>query len=145
MKVKDVTTGRGTDQVRRRRDSPGRGAEFADELRDALFATEPGAAVESAPVAAADSLISVQESPDAVSGQRRKLARQYGDFLLDRLDELKLALLAGSIPKERLAGLAQAIRQKRQRSDDPRLNEILDEIELRVEVEIAKLTRPLGS
>ena len=39
----------------------------------------------------------------------------------------------------------QAIRQRRQRSDDPQLNEIMDEIELRAEVEIAKLTRPVGS
>jgi hypothetical protein len=37
--------------------------------------------------------------------------------------------------------LAQRLRQKRQQSDDPKLNAIIDEIELRAEVEIAKLTR----
>ncbi|MAF94951.1 MAG: hypothetical protein CMM60_04265 [Rhodospirillaceae bacterium] len=37
--------------------------------------------------------------------------------------------------------LARKLRQKRQDSDDPRLNEIIDEIELRAEVEVAKPTR----
>lgn len=144
MKVKEVGTGRSAESAKRRKDA-GRGAEFAEELKGALAAFEVGAVVESAPMAAADALISVQETPDAVSSQKRKATRQYGQFLLDHLDKIRLGLLAGAIPKEQLAGLAQAIRQQRQRSDDPRLNEILDEIELRAEVEIAKLTRPIGS
>ncbi len=144
MKVKDIGAGRPAESVRRRKDA-GRGSEFARELEGAMAATESGAAVEIPPVTAADSLLSVQETPDAGSGQKRKATRQYGQFLLDQLDSLRLGLLAGAIPKDRLAGLAQAIRQQRQRSDDPRLNEILDEIELRAEVEIAKLTRPVGS
>jgi len=37
--------------------------------------------------------------------------------------------------------LAQSMRQQRRQSDDPQLNQIIDEIELRAEVEIAKLTR----
>lgn len=144
MKVKEVGPGRTTDSIRRRKEA-GKGGEFAAELKDAMAATEPGAAVESPPVTAADSLLAVQEVPDAASGQKRRETRQYGQFLLDRLDDVQLALLTGSMPKDRLAELAQAIRRKRRRSDDPRLNEILDEIELRAEVEIAKLTRPVGS
>ena len=144
MKVKEVGTGRPAESARRRKDA-GRGSEFADELKGAMAAFEPGAVVESPPVASADALLSVQETPDGASGQKRKATRQYGQFLLEQLDNIRLGLLAGAIPKDRLAGLAQAIRQQRQRSDDPRLNEILDEIELRAEVEIAKLTRPVGS
>ena len=63
--------------------------------------------------------------------------------MLDSLDDLRLAILAGAISKEKLAELAQKLRQKRQNSDDPRLNEIIEEIELRCEVEVAKLTRDL--
>ncbi len=41
----------------------------------------------------------------------------------------------------KLVDIAQMMRTQRQTTDDPRLNEIIDEIELRAEVEIAKLTR----
>ncbi|MBM3655133.1 MAG: flagellar assembly protein FliX [Alphaproteobacteria bacterium] len=144
MKVGGISNGKAVDSARRRKEA-GRGAEFAEHLKEAMAATEPGAAVETAPPASIEQLLAIQEAPATVSREGRKSARQYGHFLLDRLEDIRLALLAGAIPKDQLARLAQTVRQRRERSDDPRLNEILDEIELRVEVEIAKLTRPVGS
>ena len=64
-----------------------------------------------------------------------------GEDLLDRLDELRLGILTGRFPKEKLAELAQRLRQKREQGVDPALDAILAEIELRAEVEIAKYTR----
>ena len=144
MKIGGVGNGKAADPARRRKDA-GRGSEFAERRKDAVAATEPGAAVETAPPAFIEQLLSIQEAPAAISGEGRKAARQYGQFLLERLDEIRLALLDGRIPKNQLARLAQTVRQRRQRSDDSRLNEILEEIDLRAEVEIAKLTRPVGS
>ena len=68
---------------------------------------------------------------------------QYGDDLLNRLDDLRLAILDGVLSKDKLTELAHNLRQKRQNSDDPKLNEIINEIELRAEVEVEKLTRNL--
>ncbi len=144
MKIRGIGDGKAIEPARRRKE-PGQGAEFAEHLKEAFEATEPGAAVETTPPAFVEQLLAIQETPATVSQEGRKSARQYGQFLLDRLDEIRLAFLEGSIPKDQLARLAQTVRQRRQRSDDPRLNEILDEIELRAEVEIAKLTRPVGS
>lgn len=142
MKVSNLGPSRGTDPTRRKKDSAGRGAEFADALKDATGATESGAVVGAAPVAATDSLLAIQEAGD--DGQRRAgvLARRYGDEMLAKLDEIRLGLIEGAIPKERLTQLAQSMRQRRQTCADPRLNEIISEIELRAEVEIAKLSRP---
>ena len=61
--------------------------------------------------------------------------------MLDQLEDLRRDLLLGAIEKEKLSSLAQRMRAHRRQTDDPRLNEIIDEIELRAEVEIAKLTR----
>jgi hypothetical protein len=88
-----------------------------------MAATEPGAAVETSPPAFVEQLLAIQEAPATVSREGRKSARQYGQFLLDRLEDIRLGLLAGAIPKDQLARLAQAVRQRRQRSDDPLLNE----------------------
>jgi len=68
---------------------------------------------------------------------------QYGDDLLNRLDDLRLAILDGVLSKDKLTELAHNLRQKSQNSDDPKLNEIINEIELRAEVEVEKLTRNL--
>ena len=82
-------------------------------------------------------LLTVQEVPDQLG--RRRRAVQRGDALLDRLDELRLGLLAGRLPRHRLDELAQLARTARETVDDPRLALVLDEIDLRVAVELAKL------
>lgn len=97
-------------------------------------------AAEPSKVTAVDTVIAVQETNDATEERSRGLDRMYGEGVLDRLDDIRHGLLAGGVPKDKLAGLAQSMRAKRRQSEDPRLNQILDEIELRAEVEIAKLT-----
>ena len=96
-------------------------------------------------VGAVDSILAVQEVPTSTDGRSKGLMFQYGEDILGRLDELRLAILGGVLSKDKLAELAQALRQKRKLSDDPKLNEIIEEIELRAEVEVAKLTRDLQS
>jgi len=74
----------------------------------------------------------------------RQRAIQRGDAMLDELEELRLGLLLGSIPKARLEQLAQMVRARREQLDDPKLIAILDDIELRAAVELAKLSGPNG-
>jgi hypothetical protein len=86
---------------------------------------------------AVEGLLSLQEVADGLGGRRRAVAR--GEKLLDALDELRHALLAGILPRARLAALAQLAGEAAPRVDDPRLAEILADIELRAAVELAKL------
>ena len=90
-----------------------------------------------APTGLVDALLAAQELPDALS-ERRK-ARARGETILQRLDAIRLGLLAGSIPASQLNELARVVRDHREQVMDPQLREILDEIELRAEVELAKL------
>lgn len=128
----------------KKKQSTAKAGEFAEQVRGVVSAGGPDGAeaVEStAPVGAMESILAVQEVPDATDGRSKGILLRYGDKLLDYLDEIRLAILSGAISKQRLAALAQMLREKRQTCEDPRLNEILDEIELRAEVEIAKLIR----
>ena len=133
--VKDVGTTR-----KKGADSPS-GDAFSLSLKSVQGETSAAPTVESGLVGNVDALFSVQEVPDAVDQRSRKLAITYGEDLLERLDVLKSGVLNGSMPKEKLTDLAQHLRQKRHSSDDDQLNEIISEIELRAEVEIAKLSR----
>lgn len=99
------------------------------------------AARTAAPVAAGslDGLLAVQAEED--SGQRKRRQARRGHDLLDGLDALKAALLAGRVDAGRLAQLAEALSSRRESTDDPRLDEVLAHIELRAAVELAKLGR----
>lgn len=107
----------------------------------------PAAAVTArtaAPIAASalgslDALMALQGTPDAL--ERRRRARRRADALLDVLDEVRIGLLDGRMPAAALSRLSQTLAQKRESSDDPALDALLDEIEVRAEVERAKLER----
>ena len=76
--------------------------------------------------------------PDFKERQRRA---QRGADILDRLEDVRRGLLMGAVPKDKLAELARTMREKRERGADPIISRLLDEIELRAEVELAKLGR----
>ncbi|WP_193179963.1 flagellar assembly protein FliX [Nisaea sediminum] len=86
-----------------------------------------------------DGLLAVQEA-DADGRRGAKQGQAQGEDLLARLERLRDGLLLGAIPESELRGLALTIKQTKERTfTDPRLGEILDEIELRARVELAKL------
>lgn len=86
-------------------------------------------------------LLAVQETDETLERRARSRAKQRGDTILDQLEEIRIGLLLGTIPVAKLEQLAQLIRAKREQFDDPKLQGILDEIELRAAVELAKLSR----
>ena len=77
----------------------------------------------------------IEEDSPQSKGRRR------AEEILDRLDEIRQGLLAGSIPAAGLDRLVTVIRTQKAGVSDPRLAEILDEIDLRAQVELAKLDR----
>jgi hypothetical protein len=83
-------------------------------------------------------LLALQVVGDPLLSRRR--AVQGGRDLLDSLDDIKVALLEGRVPLERLEWLATMVGE-RARSGDERLDALLDDIELRARVELAKLGR----
>jgi hypothetical protein len=121
--------------------SPGQ-SDFAKSLREDQGHAGAGAIGSPAGLGGLAAVLAVQETPDQLLKRSRQRARERGEDVLDQLDDIRLGLLTGAIPVARLERLAQLIRAKREQVDDPRLDQILDEIELRAAVELAKLSRP---
>lgn len=71
--------------------------------------------------------------------ERRKRAVGRAGRILDVLDDIKLALIDGELSAASLDRLVRAVREERQNTDDGRLEGVLDDIETRAAVEIAKL------
>jgi class II flagellar assembly regulator FliX len=98
-------------------------------------ATRPAAAPKAA--ANIDALLALQgieEDP----AERRKRSVQRGKGALDVLDDLKLGLLSGNFDASTVSRLRDAAANLKASSGDPGLDAVLSEIELRVEVELAK-------
>lgn len=113
----------------------------ADEAGPAEAVDQAGAVVGIGGILAAQSV-----DPDGAPGHKERQRRaQRGNEMLDRLEEIRAGLLAGVIPKARLQELAQIVREKRERGADPVISRLLDEIELRAEVELAKLSRRISA
>lgn len=118
----------------RRADRPGTGgAEFAKHLDQTASAAQVSGA---RPMSGIDSILALQEVDEVA--ERRARAKRRGNLLLDKLEELKLALLGGTISREALVELALLTRGRREDSGDPELQAVLDEIEVRAAVELAK-------
>jgi hypothetical protein len=70
--------------------------------------------------------------------ERRKRSVQRGKGALDVLDDLKIGLLVGNFDPSTVTRLRAAAADLKSSSGDPGLDSVLSEIELRVEVELAK-------
>jgi hypothetical protein len=115
--------------------SSGEGFSLSDaEASTGAARTAPLA--DSAPVSSLDALIALQEYPTGTEKRRRAVKRASG--LLDKLDQVKLAMLEGGSGAEALAALAAAVKEAREDTADPRLEAVLNEIETRAAVELAK-------
>jgi hypothetical protein len=110
------------------------GQRFA--VMDNAAGTASGVA-SAAPLATMDAILALQGEGDA--GERKRRSVQRGHELLDALDRLKAALLSGRVATADLQAIAARLAERRSASGDPRLDEILSHIELRAQVEMAKL------
>jgi hypothetical protein len=90
-------------------------------------------------LAAVDALLALQETAgaeDSTSAPRRAMAR--GEQMLDILDDIKLSILSGQLPRTKLSRLLNVVEGQQAQVRDPALADILDHIELRARVELAK-------
>ena len=83
-----------------------------------------------------DALLALQGVEDPV--ERRKRSVQRGKGALDVLDDLKIGLLSGNLDAATVSRLRDAAANLKSSSGDAGLDAVLSEIELRVEVELAK-------
>jgi hypothetical protein len=91
-------------------------------------------------VSTLEALMALQEVGGPLERRRRAVWR--ADKILDALDGLKIELLEGQLNPAILERLTHAVREQRSMTDDPTLEGLLDQVETRAAVELAKLEGP---
>jgi DNA polymerase I-like protein with 3'-5' exonuclease and polymerase domains len=73
--------------------------------------------------------------------ENQEQSKEKGNKILSSLDKLRLEILSGEISKENLSLLSLQIKDQKLKASDPKLQNILQEIETRAAVELAKMER----
>lgn len=92
---------------------------------------------EIADVSTLSGIIALQEVPE--QEVRRKKLIKHGENLLEQMEQLRRRLLMGTLSTHLLHDINRELEQQKQEINDPRLLEIIADIELRAAVEAAKL------
>lgn len=95
-------------------------------------------------IAKVDALLAVQSVEDPTERAARQRMVSRGGSLLQELDKLRLALLNGNMTVGHVIDIADVVASHREKVSDPQLTTILDEIDLRAQIEIAKMRKAMG-
>lgn len=121
------------------------GAGFAKALSGSPSAENVSQGVSGVgPTSTVDALLSIQQVDDTgeyQGGGDNRQGQAWGEELLERLENIRNGLLLGAIPHNHLEQLAESVSKNLASVTDPRLADILTEIEVRARVELAKYRR----
>lgn len=109
---------------------------------DALIGGGARPAAESAPshaIARVDALLAAQGVEDPTEGAARRRMRQRSKDVLDELEKIRLSMLCGTLTVGHMIDIADVVASHREKILDPELTAIMDEIDLRAQVELAKM------
>jgi hypothetical protein len=114
------------------------GSGFAPEAPSGSeAAASPARAGSAVALGSLEALLALQETTSPLERRRRAVKR--ATHILDALDDLRTAVLdPDGLDGPVLQRLAGAVREARSETDDPQLESVLEEIEIRAAVEIAK-------
>ena len=102
-------------------------------------AQETAGATTTQSIAKVDALLAVQAAEDPTEGKARKQARQRANSILDELDKIRMAMLQGTLTVGHMVDVADVVASHREKVMDPAMTAVMDEIDLRAQVELAKM------
>lgn len=108
-------------------------------------AQETSGAAASQSIAKVDALLAVQGAEDPTERAARRQVRERGHNILRQLDHIRLGILTGNLTIGQVIDIADVVASHREKITDPDLSAVLDEIDLRAQIEIAKMRKAMES
>lgn len=119
------------------------GGNFEEFVSSLSGAQGPSAAGAPQSVASVASLLAAQSVEDPTEKAARKKMIRRADLVLEELDKLHLAVLRGAVSMDHMIGIADMVSAHKERVTDAKLSALLAEIDLRAQVELAKMRKAL--
>ncbi len=138
MRIEGPGSTSGIKKSEKARKSGSTGA-FGAMLEEDEGASETSQTRGAAPMAGIGSLLSIQSVDDPTEGKKRKKMMDRAGKVLDALDGVHRGLVNGEVTVGHMKDVSAAMKESRENVNDPKLLAILDEVELRAQVELAKL------
>lgn len=113
------------------------GTSFLSHLSESDGAKDVSSSSDVSPVIAVNSLFALQEVDNEQSPRKKMITRGFD--MVQHLDDIRMGLLTGEVSVSTLKNLDILVKQWREADHDSNLEEIINEIELRAAVELAKL------
>ena len=86
-----------------------------------------------------DALLALQGAQDPAQGRAKQQMRKRANIILDELDQIRNSMLNGTLTIGQMIDIADVVASHREKIMDVKLTAIMDEIDLRAQVELAKL------
>lgn len=137
MKVEGPGRTQGSSGVKKSDKTKAGDEAFGDFI--ASSAAPAAAATTTKSIAMVDTLLAVQAAEDPTARAARKRARDRSVSVLEELEKIRMGMLSGTLTVGHMIDIADVVASHRERISDPRLTAVMDEIDLRAQVELAKM------
>lgn len=94
-------------------------------------------------IAQVDALLAIQGAEDPTARASRGRMRRRADTILSALEKVRMAMLGGTLTVGHMIDIADVVASHREKISDPALTALMDEIDLRAQVELAKMKATL--
>ena len=137
MKVRGPGSTQGASNTKKSSKPQSTDANFGDLMAGATQETAATTTTQS--IAQVDALLAIQGAQDPTEGESRRKMHARANVILDSLDDLRDSLLGGTLTVGHMIDVADVVASHREKISDPELTAIMDEIDLRAQVELAKM------
>lgn len=134
MKIDSKTT---PSEIRTKYKTPGGNTDFSKVMGETGGAHGNTGTQASAPTGNLSGIFALQEISNDEFSRKRHITR--GHDILDQLERLRTQILSGALSRETLHRIHTLITERMDQENDPSLHALLGEIELRAQVELAKI------
>tara|TARA_B100000282_G_C31730233_1_gene490538 strand:- start:1297 stop:1755 length:459 start_codon:yes stop_codon:yes gene_type:complete len=140
MKIQGPGKTQGPSKTKSKTSKSGGDSGFGSMMASSTPSTSEAASAQTTQsIAHVDALLAIQAADDPTARAAKKRMRKRSHDLLDGLDKIRMAMLNGTLTVGHMIDIADVVASHREKIDDPALTSILDEIDLRAQVELAKM------
>ena len=137
MKVEGPGKAQGATNAKKSGKTDKAGSHFGDFMTTGTAATESTSQTQS--IGSVDSLLALQGAEDPTAKAARRRMKERANVILNELDKVRVAMLSGNLTVGHMIDIADVIATHREKITDPALTGLMDEVDLRAQVELAKM------